>query len=84
MEGVGWISWIIIGIIAGWIAEKVMDRSHGLFTNFLVGVIGAVLGGWLARTVGIEVAPGWIGSLIVATIGAIILLFLLGVFFRKR
>lgn len=83
MEGVGWIAWIIIGIIAGWIAEKVMDRSHGLFTNFLVGVIGAVIGGWLASAAGLSVAPGWIGSLIVATIGAIVLLFLLGLVFRK-
>jgi len=83
MEGVGWIAWIIIGILAGWIAEKVMSRSHGLFTNFLVGVIGASLGGWLAPKIGLMVEPGWIGSLIVATGGAIILLFLLGLVFRK-
>jgi uncharacterized membrane protein YeaQ/YmgE (transglycosylase-associated protein family) len=83
MEGVGWIGWIVIGIIAGWIAERAMNRRHGLFTNFLVGVIGASIGGALAQTLGLQVEPGWLGSLIVATVGAIVLLFLLGLVFRK-
>ena len=44
MAGIGWISFLIIGLIAGFIAEKVMARSHGLVTNLIVGVIGAYLG----------------------------------------
>ena len=70
MQGVGIIGWIVIGIAAGFVAEKVMKRDHGLLTNLLVGVVGALLG-------------GWIGSFIVATIGAILLLFLLGLI-KKR
>ena len=46
--GLGIIGWIIIGIAAGWLAEKVMGRSHGLVTNLIVGVVGALLGGWIA------------------------------------
>jgi uncharacterized membrane protein YeaQ/YmgE (transglycosylase-associated protein family) len=77
MEGVGWFATIVIGILAGFIAEKVMSRSHGLFTNLVVGLIGALLGGWLAHMLGI-IYNGWWASLLVSTVGAIVLLFLWG------
>jgi uncharacterized membrane protein YeaQ/YmgE (transglycosylase-associated protein family) len=77
VNGVGIFGAIIIGMLAGWIAEKVMRRNHGLITNLIVGVIGALIGGFLARQLG-YVYAGWGASLLVSTIGAIILLFLLG------
>jgi uncharacterized membrane protein YeaQ/YmgE (transglycosylase-associated protein family) len=77
MEGVGWFATIVIGILAGFIAEKVMSRSHGLITNLIVGLVGALLGGWLAQVLGI-VYEGWWASLLVSTVGAIVLLFLWG------
>ena len=83
MDGVGLIGAIIIGIIAGWIAERVMNRNHGLLTNLIVGLVGGLIGGLLAGVLNIGV-DGWIESLIFATIGAIILLFLLGLFKRGR
>ncbi len=83
MEGIGWISFLIIGLIAGWIAEQVMSRSHGLLTNLLVGVIGAYIGGFLFSLLGIASTRGFIGALVVATIGAIVLLAVMG-WFRKR
>ena len=70
-----WILFLLIGLIAGFIAEKVMKRNHGLIKNLVVGVIGAYVGGFLASQVGIVYA-GFIGSLIVATVGAIIVLWL--------
>jgi len=82
MSGVGLIGAIIIGILAGWLAEKVMKRNHGLLTNLLVGVAGALIGGFLARMVGIDFG-GWIGSLIVSTIGAVILLAILSAVKRR-
>jgi uncharacterized membrane protein YeaQ/YmgE (transglycosylase-associated protein family) len=82
MNGVGIIGAIIIGILAGWIAEKVMKREHGLLTNLIVGVVGALIGGFLAGALGIGFG-GWIGSLIVATIGAVILLAILGAIKRR-
>ena len=75
MNGVGILGFILIGILAGWIAEKVMRRNHGLITNLAVGVVGALLGGFLAGFFGMS-AYGLIGSLIVATLGAILLLFI--------
>lgn len=76
------IFWIIVGIIAGWLAEKIMGRNHGLVTNLIVGIIGAVLGGWIAGALGIAWG-GWIGSTVIATLGACLLLFLLGLVKRR-
>lgn len=84
MSGVGIIGAIIIGILAGWIAEKVMHRNHGLITNLIVGVVGAFLGSFLATALGIGTGAGVIPSLITATVGAILLLFILGLFNRRR
>lgn len=82
MDGVGLIGAIIIGIAAGWIAEKVMKREHGLITNLVVGVVGALIGGFVAGLVGISFG-GWVGSLVISTLGAIILLWLFSLM-RKR
>lgn len=78
----GIIGWILIGILAGWIAEKVMKRNHGLLTNLVVGIVGAVLGGFLAGLLGLG-ANGFIGSLVIATLGAILLLVIVGALRRK-
>lgn len=69
----GIIAFLVLGILAGFIAEKVMNRDHGLLMNLLVGIIGSFVGGFLARLVGIA-AGGFIGQLIVAAVGAIIFL----------
>lgn len=73
MPGVGFFGMLIIGILAGYIAEKVTASDHGLFTNLLVGIAGAFVGGTLANVLGIQVY-GFLGSLITASIGAVIVL----------
>jgi uncharacterized membrane protein YeaQ/YmgE (transglycosylase-associated protein family) len=75
MPGVGFIGMLIIGILAGYIAEKVTSSDHGLLTNLLVGIAGSFVGGTLANVLNIEFY-GWLGNLIVATIGAILLLWI--------
>ena len=70
MGGFGFIAWIIIGIVAGWLAEKIMKRDHGLLTNLIVGVVGALIGGFLANNLlGVDAAGNWIVGIIVATTG---------------
>lgn len=81
MHGVGLIGVIIIGLLAGWIAEKIMNRNHGLVTNLIVGLVGALIGGFLASELGIAFG-GVVGNLVVSTVGAIVLLFVLGLFKR--
>jgi uncharacterized membrane protein YeaQ/YmgE (transglycosylase-associated protein family) len=75
MPGVGFIGMLIIGVLAGWIAEKVTSSDHGLLTNLLVGIAGSFVGGTLANVLNIEF-HGWIGNLIVASIGAVLVLWL--------
>ena len=82
--GLGIIGWIVIGVVAGWLAEKVMGRNHGLLTNLIVGVVGALIGGFLANNLlGVDAAGNWIVGILVATIGAVVLLFLLGLIKRR-
>ena len=85
MDPVGIIGSIIIGIAAGFIAEKVMGRSHGLVTNLIVGCIGGLIGGLLLdRIIPIDLDPNWLDNLLFATLGAIVLLFILGLFKNRR
>lgn len=77
--GLGIIGWLVIGIAAGWLAEKVMGRSHGLVTNLVVGVVGALLGGFISGAIlGLDVGGFNLVTLLVAFGGACLLLFLLG------
>ncbi|HEY0562251.1 MAG TPA: GlsB/YeaQ/YmgE family stress response membrane protein [Methylophilus sp.] len=69
---------ILIGICAGWLAGQIMKGGgYGLVGDLIVGVIGALLGGFLFSSAGVSAGGGIIGSLIVATIGAIVLIFIL-------
>ncbi len=69
---------ILIGLCAGWLAGQLMKGSgFGVVGDMIVGVIGALLGGFVFSTLGIVVMGGLLGSLIVATIGALLLLYLL-------
>ncbi|GLI22101.1 MULTISPECIES: GlsB/YeaQ/YmgE family stress response membrane protein [Xanthobacter] len=71
--GVGFFSLIIIGVIAGWVAERVTASNHGLLTNLIVGVAGAFIGDKLAGVLNVPV-HGFFRTLIAAIVGAIILL----------
>jgi len=85
MDGMGIIGWIIVGIIAGFLAEKIMRRDHGLLTNLIVGVVGALIGGFLySNLLGGDADGNWLISIVVATVGAVILLFILGLVKRPR
>ena len=70
------IWFILIGLAAGWLAGQLMrGGGFGLVGDIIVGVIGALLGGFLFSTFGLSTGGGLLGSLIVATIGAVVLLF---------
>ena len=82
MHGVGILSAIIIGLLAGWIASMIVNRHHGLIVNLIIGLIGGLIGGWLAGLAGFGDYMGFLGSLIASILGAVVLLFLLGLFRR--
>lgn len=73
MAGVGIIGTIIIGLLAGWLAERFTRSDHGLLTNLILGVIGAVAFGWVAGQLGFF-PRGWIANLIGGTIGAVVII----------
>jgi uncharacterized membrane protein YeaQ/YmgE (transglycosylase-associated protein family) len=77
----GFIVWLIIGAIAGWLAGLfVKGGGYGLLVDIIVGIVGAFIGGWLAGLIGLNIGGGFISSLIVAVIGAVILLFVIRLF----
>lgn len=77
MRGLIWF--LLIGLLAGWIANQLMKgRGMGLVGNLIVGVIGALLGGFLFALLGLA-STGLIGSLVTATVGACVLLWLISV-----
>jgi len=68
------IGTIIIGILAGWLAGKIMSGGgYGVIMDLVLGLIGGVLGGWIFEQLNVAGPSGFIGSLVVATIGAVVL-----------
>jgi uncharacterized membrane protein YeaQ/YmgE (transglycosylase-associated protein family) len=84
------IIWIVVGGIIGWLASLVMktDAEQGMILNVVVGIVGALLGGWLLAplfgTGTINQNDFSIGSLLVSFLGAVILLFVVNLFRRNR
>ncbi|WP_439890858.1 GlsB/YeaQ/YmgE family stress response membrane protein [Ralstonia sp. 25C] len=74
----GLVAWIVIGAVAGWIAGfLVRGGGFGLLMDIVIGIVGAFIGGWLSGVLGVSFSHGWFGSIVTATIGAVVLLFLL-------
>ena len=73
----GIISWIIIGLIAGWLTGKIMGGpGKGALMDIIVGLIGALVGGFLMKFAGFSPEGGYIYTILVATLGAVILTWL--------
>lgn len=73
---VGWFAAIIIGGLAGWLAEKVMRSNMGVLMNILLGIVGAMVANVLLSALNISLGAGWTAYLIAGFIGACILIFL--------
>jgi len=70
----GFLIWIIVGLIAGWLAGLVMKGGgYGILVDIILGILGGIVGGWVFGMLGIWHGGGMIGSIIVAFVGAIIL-----------
>ena len=73
MAGGGIIWWIVVGLIAGWLAGQLMKGGgYGVLADIVLGILGGIFGGWLFGKMGIG-AGGTIGSIVVAFVGAVIL-----------
>ncbi len=80
------IAWIILGLVAGFIGSKIVNKSgEGIFLDIILGIVGAIVGGWLFRLFGAQGVTGLnIYSLIVAVIGAIVFLLIYHAVFRRK
>src|SRR5262249_8351567 len=73
-QNMGILAWIVVGLIAGWLAGQVMKGGgYGMVVDIILGLLGGVLGGWIFGKLGVSTGGGMIGSIIVAFIGAVIL-----------
>jgi uncharacterized membrane protein YeaQ/YmgE (transglycosylase-associated protein family) len=65
---------ILVGLIAGWAAGQIMKGSgYGVLMDIVLGIVGAILGGWIIRLLGFEATGGLVTSILVATLGAVVL-----------
>jgi uncharacterized membrane protein YeaQ/YmgE (transglycosylase-associated protein family) len=74
IEVPGIIGWILVGLAAGWLASAILKRKGSLITNVLLGLVGAIVGGVLFSLLGLEGGGNILGSILVATVGAIVIL----------
>ena len=71
----GWIFWIVVGAIAGFLAEQIMKADMGLLMNLALGIVGALVGGFIVDLLPfVDSDGGFIWSILVATLGAVIVL----------
>ena len=78
------VYWIFVGLIAGWLTGKLTrGKGFGLLANLFLGLVGAVIGGWIFAMLGIT-AYGFIGSLAAATVGAVVLVSLAQLFVGNK
>ena len=78
------IWFILIGLVAGWLAGKLMKGGgFGVIGDIVVGILGAVVGGWLFGTLGVSTGGGLLGAILVATVGAVVLIFVVRLFKKK-
>jgi len=76
----GFVGWILIGLIAGWLSGKIArGKGFGLIADLFLGLVGAVIGGWIFERLGVA-SYGFIGSLAAATLGAVLLVSLARLF----
>ena len=77
------IIWVLLGALAGWLGGRIFGSgSGGFLVNLIVGILGSVLGGWIAELLGITVG-GQFGQFVVAVIGAVLLLFIVSKVTKK-
>ncbi len=80
------LAWIVLGLIAGFIGSKIVNKTgEGIFLDIILGIVGAVVGGWLYSMVGGHGVTGVnLPSILIAVVGAIIVLVVYHALFRRR
>ena len=70
----GLLYWLVVGLIAGWLAGVVMKGGgYGVLADIILGILGGILGGWIFSRLGVGTGGGLLGGIVVAFIGAVVL-----------
>lgn len=72
------VIWLLVGVVAGWLASQIMRSKRGLVSYVLLGIIGAIVGGFLFSILDLGGATNILGQIVIATIGAILVLAVVG------
>lgn len=76
---------LIIGALAGWLGSMIYKGSGlGILGNIIVGIIGSFVGYWLLGKLGVSFGTGWVGAILTGALGAIVILVLLNLIFKRR
>ena len=73
---------LIVGAIAGFLAGLIMKKGHGIIINIILGIVGSFVGKWLFGIFGISIGSGIVSDIVTSAIGAIVLIFVAGLFKR--
>jgi uncharacterized membrane protein YeaQ/YmgE (transglycosylase-associated protein family) len=85
MNGEGIIISLILGAVAGWLGGQLYKGSGlGLIGNIVVGIVGGWIGYWIFGKLNIQLGSGWLGYILTAAIGAVVLLAILNLIIRKK
>ena len=76
MEGLGFLGSIVVGGIAGWIAERLTNSNMGILANIVLGIVGALFLNAVLRLLNVIPPEGWVPQLVVAAVGAILLIWI--------
>jgi uncharacterized membrane protein YeaQ/YmgE (transglycosylase-associated protein family) len=73
----GLLYWVIVGLVAGWLAGVVMKGGgYGIAADIVLGILGAIVGGWIFSMLGVAAGGGLVGGIVVAFIGAVVLVWI--------
>jgi uncharacterized membrane protein YeaQ/YmgE (transglycosylase-associated protein family) len=79
------VIFLLIGGVAGWLGGLIIKGGgFGILGNIIVGILGAIIGGWLFAQLNISVGGKWTGLLVTSTAGAVVLLFVVSLFWRRK
>ena len=85
MSGQSLLVIIVVGIVAGWLAGKIVrGTGFGIIADLCIGVVGALIGAWLLPRLGVHLGTGLVAAIVSATVGAVVLLIILGLFRKRR
>lgn len=85
ISGGGLLAILLVGLIAGWIAgQLVTGGGFGLIADITIGIVGALIGSWMLPRLGVHIGGGFVSAVVVATLGSVILLLIVGLVAGRR